>query len=45
MKLRELQNKIMSIDMQTLKEQAVKDFADEIVKLNQMQLKLGRTKE
>ena len=45
MKLRELQNKIKSIDMQTLKEQAVKDYADEIVKLNQMQLKLGRTKD
>ena len=45
MKLKELQNKIKAIDMQSLKEQAVKEHSDEIVKLNQSQLRLGRTKD
>lgn len=31
--------------MQSLKEQAVKEHSDEIVKLNQSQLRLGRTKD
>lgn len=33
------------MDIQSLKEQAVKEHADEIVKLNQAQLRVGRTKE
>jgi len=43
MKLRELYNKIMSVDIQALKEEAIQAHGDDIVRLNQSQLHVGRT--
>jgi hypothetical protein len=43
MTLRELQAKIKAIDVQTLKEEAIWQNQDEIIRLNQSQLHLGMT--
>lgn len=43
MGLRDFYNKVKSLDIERMKEQAVEENKELIVKLNQSQLKLGRT--